>query len=102
MKINDLLKSDKLTISFEVFPPKTESNFDTVAVVSHGGSSSAVLSHMFNLPFTFTPSAMPPNFIAITSVTLNGGCGQLISPKFELLNDALHITGMEADYTCRN
>ncbi len=30
MKINDLLKSDKLTISFEVFPPKTESNFDTV------------------------------------------------------------------------
>ena len=30
MKINDLLKSNKLTISFEVFPPKTESNFDTV------------------------------------------------------------------------
>lgn len=30
MKITDILKKDKLTLSFEVFPPKTESNFDTV------------------------------------------------------------------------
>ena len=30
MKITEILKEDKLTLSFEVFPPKTESNFDTV------------------------------------------------------------------------
>ena len=30
MKINDLLKSDALSLSFEVFPPKTESTFDSV------------------------------------------------------------------------
>ena len=30
MKISELLKKDTLSISFEVFPPKTESNFDTV------------------------------------------------------------------------
>ena len=30
MKIIDLLKSDALSISFEVFPPKTESTFDSV------------------------------------------------------------------------
>ena len=30
MKIKDLLTEDKLTLSFEVFPPKTESNFDSV------------------------------------------------------------------------
>ena len=30
MKIVDLLKSDALSISFEVFPPKTESAFDSV------------------------------------------------------------------------
>ena len=30
MKIVDLLKSDKLSLSFEVFPPKTESNYDSV------------------------------------------------------------------------
>ncbi len=30
MKIKDLLTEDKLTVSFEVFPPKSESNFDSV------------------------------------------------------------------------
>ncbi len=30
MKITELLNNDKLTLSFEVFPPKTESGFDTV------------------------------------------------------------------------
>ena len=30
MKITELLKNDKLSLSFEVFPPKTESNFDSV------------------------------------------------------------------------
>ena len=30
MKIIDLLKSDALSLSFEVFPPKTESAFDSV------------------------------------------------------------------------
>ena len=30
MKITELLNSDKLSLSFEVFPPKTESNFDSV------------------------------------------------------------------------
>ena len=30
MKISEILKNDKLTISFEVFPPKTDSAFDSV------------------------------------------------------------------------
>lgn len=30
MKISELLKQDKVTLSFEVFPPKKESSFDTV------------------------------------------------------------------------
>ncbi|MBE6575849.1 MAG: methylenetetrahydrofolate reductase [NAD(P)H] [Ruminococcaceae bacterium] len=30
MKIIDLLRQESLSLSFEVFPPKTESNFDTV------------------------------------------------------------------------
>ena len=30
MKIIDLLNSEKLSLSFEVFPPKTESNYDSV------------------------------------------------------------------------
>ena len=31
MKINEILKSKKLTFSFEVFPPKQQGNFDSVA-----------------------------------------------------------------------
>lgn len=30
MKITDVLKKDKFSLSFEVFPPKTDSSFDTV------------------------------------------------------------------------
>ena len=30
MKITDILKSEKLTLSFEVFPPKTEDSFESV------------------------------------------------------------------------
>lgn len=30
MKISELLTKEELTVSFEVFPPKTESSFDGV------------------------------------------------------------------------
>lgn len=30
MKIIDLLKSDKVTVSFEVFPPKSEANYESI------------------------------------------------------------------------
>ena len=30
MKISELLKQDKVTLSFEVFPPKTEDAYDSV------------------------------------------------------------------------
>ena len=34
MKIKELLNKEKLTISFEVFPPKTESSFDSVKLAT--------------------------------------------------------------------
>ena len=30
MKLIDVLKSETLSLSFEVFPPKTDSNFESV------------------------------------------------------------------------
>ena len=30
MKLSELLNSDKITLSFEVFPPKTNANFENV------------------------------------------------------------------------
>ena len=34
MKITDIINKDKLTLSFEVFPPKTESNYDSVKLAT--------------------------------------------------------------------
>ena len=34
MKITDILNNGKLSLSFEVFPPKTESNFDSVKLAT--------------------------------------------------------------------
>ena len=72
-------------------------NRDTVMMVSHGGSSSVALSHIFNLPFTFVCRAICPDFTAITVVSLGGDEGELTSPQFELVNDARHIAGIEAE-----
>lgn len=69
---------------------------ETVVMVSHGGASSIVLSHLFNLPFPFVCEAICPNFTAITVVSFGGKEGDLVSPRFELLNDARHIYGLEA------
>lgn len=34
MKISELLKSNKLSLSFEVFPPKTDTNFESVKIAT--------------------------------------------------------------------
>lgn len=72
-------------------------NNETVMMVSHGGASSVALSHIFNLPFSFVCRAICPNFTAITVVSLGGKEGELTSPKFELVNDARHIEGIESE-----
>ncbi len=71
--------------------------FKTVAMVSHGGSSSAVMSHLFNLPFPFVCSALCPTFTAVTVVSLSDEDGALCAPQFEIMNDARHIAGLDAE-----
>ncbi len=72
-------------------------NNDTIMMVSHGGSSSVVFSHIFNLPFPFVCKTIRPNFTAITEVSFSGKTGELVSPRFELVNDARHINGITAE-----
>lgn len=71
--------------------------YDTILLASHGGSSSAALAHLFCLPFPFLCYAVCPAFTAITIVTLNGEEGSLISPRFELVNDATHIRALTTE-----
>ena len=75
----------------------TEPRYQTVAMVSHGGSSSAVMSHLFNLPFPFVCSALCPDFTAVTVVNFPGESGSLSAPQFEIMNDARHIAGLDAE-----
>lgn len=67
----------------------------TISLVSHGGASSAVFAHLFNLPFPFLCSAICPDYTAITIVHFSERKGNLIAPKFELVNDARHIRNEE-------
>lgn len=72
-------------------------NNETIMLVSHGGSSSVVLSHIFNLPFPFVCKVIRPYFTAITEVGFTGETGKLVAPQFELLNDAKHTIGIKAE-----
>lgn len=69
----------------------------TIAVFGHGGASAAMLSHLFNLAFPFVCTAMGPDYTGVTIVQLPDGEGKLVSPRFEIMNDARHICGMTID-----
>jgi len=72
----------------------TAENDETILLASHAGTSTAILSHLFNLPAPFVFDAIRPHFTAVTIVMLNGQHGELISPRFEIANDSRHIKGI--------
>lgn len=72
-----------------------ENTAHTAAVFGHGGASAAMLSHLFNLPFPFVCAAMGPDYTGITVVSLPDRPGELIAPRFEIMNDARHIRQLQ-------
>ncbi|MBE6871937.1 MAG: histidine phosphatase family protein [Ruminococcaceae bacterium] len=68
--------------------------YKTVAMFSHGGSSSAALSHLLNIPFPQFCGAFHIDFTSVTIVELPNEIGKLVYPKIELFNDAKHICGI--------
>ncbi len=71
----------------------------TVALFSHGGSSSALLSHLLNLPFFYLCRALCPDFTAITVLNLSDEKGSLTAPQIELANDSRHIRSDGVSYS---
>lgn len=71
----------------------------TIAAFGHGGASAAILSHLFNLPFPFVCSVMGPDYTGITVITLPDDKGCLVTPRFEILNDARHIKDLKIENT---
>ncbi len=70
----------------------------TIALFSHGGSSSALLSHMLNLPFFYLCRVICPDFTAITVLSLSDEKGTLTAPMLELANDSRHIKSDGVSY----
>ena len=69
----------------------------TIAAFGHGGASTAILAHLFNLPFPFVTSTMGPDYTGITIVELPDVEGALVKPRLEMLNDARHIRGLTVE-----
>ena len=66
----------------------------TIAAFGHGGETACMLGHLFNLPVPFTCCAMGPDYTGITIVDFPDRAGELVAPRFELMNDARHIRGL--------
>ena len=70
----------------------------TIALFSHGGSSSALFSHVLNLPFFYLCRAICPDFTSITVLSLSDEKGTLTTPMIELANDSRHIRSGGVSY----
>ena len=80
----------------------SESTDRTVAMFSHGGSSSVAMSHIFNIPFPQICGILCPNFTAVTVVSMPNRFGELVGPRIWLANDACHIEGIDNEIVYGN
>ena len=71
--------------------------YDTIMLASHAGASTAAISHFFNIPFLTACYSIGCDYTAITVVTINGEQGEIVAPRFELINDAKHIKGITTE-----
>ena len=67
-----------------------------VAMFSHGGSSSVVLSHLFNIPFPQICGMFRIDFTGIAVVDLPNKPGELVYPILRSLDES-HLVGIEAE-----
>ena len=74
----------------------TKKNTENVIMTSHGGASCTAIGHLFSLPFPLATAIISANYTGITIVKMEGEEGDLILPRFEMMNDAKHIEGIEA------
>ena len=74
-----------------------ENTAKTVALFSHGGSSNAVLAHIFNLPFPYVIQVFRADFTSITVLNFPDTPGELVMPVLELVNDCAHIKNLKAE-----
>ena len=72
-----------------------EENKRTYALFSHGGSSTAALSHLLDLPFPYMLSLLHMPFTALIILRFDSKPGSLCLPHLELAGDSAHCIGLE-------
>ena len=68
-----------------------EDHHRTVAFFCHGGSSSAAIAHIMNLPFPYVCALLHMEFTGITILRMDRKKGICTLPCMELANDGRHI-----------
>lgn len=63
----------------------------TIALFCHGGSSSAAIAHIMNLPFPYVCALLHMEFTGITILRMDRKKGSCTLPCMELANDGRHI-----------
>jgi probable phosphoglycerate mutase len=70
---------------------KEEEQHRTIALFCHGGSSSAAIGHILNLPFPYVCALLHMEFTGITILRFDRKKGAATLPCMELGNDGKHI-----------
>lgn len=81
----------------EYYRVTREDTYKTVAMFSHGGSSSVAMSHMLNIPFLQFCRAFMMHLTSVTEIVLPNRIGELVYPQMLLFNDALHVHGLKVE-----
>lgn len=68
-----------------------EKEHRTVALFSHGGSSSVAMGHILNLPFPYVCGLLHIDFTGITVLRMSRRKGPITLPCMELANDVRHL-----------
>lgn len=70
---------------------EAEQEHRTIALFCHGGSSSAAIGHIMNIPFPYVCAMLHMEFTGITILRLDRKEGIATLPCLELANDGRHI-----------
>ena len=68
-----------------------EDHHRPIAFFSHGGSSSAAIAHIMNLPFPYVCALLHMEFTGITILRMDKRKGPCTLPCMELANDGRHV-----------
>ncbi len=68
-----------------------------IAIFAHGGSTTAVLSHLFNIPFPQACAVFNVDLTSVTTVHFSNEKGVLLFPKLYSANDNAHTKDLTVE-----